>query len=164
MNPWAETAQEVQNGCGKRVGTPRHRGCAVKKSMFTVLAVTLAFVAPSGVHAGANVNAKAWLSWDSTSVVCDLPEMPTGQKWLYVQVGGYERVLRMRVLLALDVVRTPGERVLRVPGRYADEPHHHWGERKRPANWDPIRSGVIVKTLRPKDEVRSALGVFSSRS
>jgi len=28
------------------------------------------------------------LSWDSTSVVCDLTEMPTSPTWLYVQLGG----------------------------------------------------------------------------
>jgi len=53
-----------------------------------LVAVVVAIVAiPATLHAGANSGAKAWLSWDSTSVVCDLPEMPTGPTWLYVQLG-----------------------------------------------------------------------------
>jgi len=44
-------------------------------------------VSPTALHAGANSGAKAWLSWDSTSVVCDLPVMPAGSTWVYVQLG-----------------------------------------------------------------------------
>jgi len=53
-----------------------------------LVAVAVAVVTlPATLHAGANSGAKAWLSWDSTSVMCDLTEMPAGPTWVYVQLG-----------------------------------------------------------------------------
>jgi len=57
----------------------------VMKGFVSQLTVALILALLPGA-AEADGSPEAWLSWDSAGVVCDLPEMPTGPTWLYVQL------------------------------------------------------------------------------
>ena len=55
---------------------------------FLTLSLTLIMSLFAGeALCGANAGARAWLSWDPRGPSCDLPVMPSGQVYLYVQLG-----------------------------------------------------------------------------
>ena len=56
------------------------------RTVMTFSAIGL--LASVGVYAGANWDAEAWLSWDSTRIVCDLTVMPIEPTPIYVQLNG----------------------------------------------------------------------------